>query len=244
MSLARRAMAGHTAGMSDAPPVPAPPASLPIWFRRRSIPLPTWRTWFVVLSAAGLLGWWLLPRLHSWLAVVDPVPGAPYLIVEGWVPDYVLDEVIDYTDATPVKRIFTTGVPLDHGTFLTDFRDYATLAARSLAKMGVDPNLICPAPAAEAKLERTRAMAAALKQILDAENIPAAERRINLYTLGTHARRSRRIFQETLGSTWQVGVIAVPSRDYDQTRWYTQSGGAKNVLNELIALTVQSSGGE
>ncbi len=88
------------------------------------------------------------------------------------------------------------------------------------------------------------AMAAALKQILDAENIPAAERRINLYTLGTHARRSRRIFQETLGSTWQVGVIAVPSRDYDQTRWYTQSGGAKNVLNELIALTVQSSGGE
>ena len=88
------------------------------------------------------------------------------------------------------------------------------------------------------------AMAAALKEIVDGENIPAADRRINIFTLGTHARRSRRIFQETLGSSWEVGVIAVPCRDYDESRWYLQSAGAKTVLNELIALTVQSGGGE
>ena len=160
------------------------------------------------------------------------------------MPDYVMEEAIAYTRTIPVKRIFTTGVPLDTGTFLSDYRDYAHLSAASLAKMGVDPQLICPAPAVEVKTERTRAMAAALKQILDGENIPSADRRINLYTLGTHARRSRRIFQDTLGPGWQVGIVSVPSSDYDQEKWYRQSAGAKTVINELIALTVQSTGGE
>ena len=222
----------------------AAPVRRPFWFRRRSLPLPTWRTWFVLVSGAALLAWWLVPRVHGWLAVVDPVEEAPYLIVEGWVPDYVMEEAIEYTKATPVKRIFTTGIPLDYGTFLSEYRDYAHLSAASLAKMGVEAQLICPAPAMEVKTERTRAMAAALKKILDAENIPAAERRINLYTLGTHARRSRRIFQATLGPDWKVGVVSVPSIDYDAAKWYCQSAGAKTVLDELIALTVQSAGGE
>lgn len=198
----------------------------------------------MLVTGAALLAWWVVPRVHGWLAVVDPLEGAPYLIVEGWVPDYVMEEAIAYTKETPVKRIFTTGVPLDSGTFLSEYRDYAHLSAASLAKMGVEAQLICPAPAAEVKTERTRAMAAALKSILDGENIPAAERRINLYTLGTHARRSRRIFQETLGPDWKVGVVSVPSIDYDPAKWYRQSAGAKTVINELIALTMQTTGGE
>jgi len=206
--------------------------------------MPTWRTWVVILSAAGLLAWWLVPRMHNWLAVVDPVEGAPYLIVEGWVPDYVLQEAVDDAGESSVKRIFTTGVPLDRGTFLTKFTDYAHVSAATLAEMGVDPQLVCPAPAAAVKAERTRAMAAGLKKVLDGENIPAADRRINLYTLGTHGRRSRRIFQEVLGSDWKVGVISVPSKDYDAGKWYRQSAGAKTVIDELIALTVQSAGGE
>ncbi len=220
------------------------PVPRPFWFRRRSLPLPTWRTWFILLTGTALLAWWSVPRIHGWLAVVDPVEEAPYLIVEGWVPDYVMEEAIEYTRAIPVKRIFTTGVPLDAGTFLSEFRDFAHLSAASLAKMGMDPQLICPAPAMEVKTERTRAMAAALKKILDGENIPAADRRINLYTLGTHARRSHRIFQDTLGPDWKVGVVSVPSDEYDAGKWYRQSAGAKTVISELIALTMQTAGGD
>ncbi len=225
-------------------PASAAPVRRPFWIRRRSLPLPTWRTWLVLLTGATLLAWWLVPRVHGWLAVVDPVENAPYLIVEGWVPDYVIEEAIEYTKATPVKRIFTTGVPLDAGNFLSEYRDYAHLCAASMAKMGVDPQLICPAPALEVKTERTRAMAAALKKILDAENIPAADRRINIYSLGPHGRRSRSLFQSVLGPDWQVGIVSVPSSDYDESKWYRQSAGVKTVLNEFIALTVQTAGGE
>jgi hypothetical protein len=205
--------------------------------------MPTWRTWFVLVTTAGLMAVLLVPRLHGWLAVVEPEEKAPYLIVEGWAPDYVLEEAAAYIKGAPVKRLFATGVPIDTGTYLTGYLNYSHLCAESLAKIGVDRQTICEAPAEAVKTERTRAMAAALKAILDAENIPEADRRINLFTLGTHGRRSRRIFQETLGSTWKVGVVSVPSRDYDAAKWYRQSAGAKTVIDELVALTVQSSGG-
>ena len=61
---------------------------------------------------------------------------------------------------------------------------------------------------------------------------------------GSAARRSRRIFQDTLGSDWKVGVVSVPSDDYEAAKWYRQSAGAKTVINELIALTMQTAGGD
>ena len=206
--------------------------------------LPTWRTWFVMFSAMALAAWWVVPNIHGWLAVVDPVDKAPYVIVEGWVPDYVLEEAVDYTKGVPVKRIFTTGVPMESGTFLSEYQNYSHLCAETLAKMGVNKQLICEAPSVAVRTERTRAMATALKAILNGENIPAADRRINLFTIGTHGRRSRRIFQDVLGTEWKVGVISVPSQAYDPAKWYRQSAGAKTVIDELVALTVQSSGGD
>jgi len=211
----------------------------PFWFRRRSVPVPTWKTWFVLFTATGLFGWWFVSTVHNWLSVTDPAERAPYVIVEGWAPDYVLEEVMATAKETPVKRIFSTGIPLDQGSFLVSYNNYAQLAAASLAKMGVDPKLICPVPATPAKTDRTRTMATALKVVLDGEKISAEDRRINIYTLGTHARRSRKIFQEVLGSDWKVGVISIPSEDYDPDKWYRQSGGVKNVLDELVALAVQ-----
>jgi len=222
----------------------AAPAKKPFWFRRRAMPVPTWKTWLVLLTIPLLLAVWIVPRLHGWLAVNEPLPDAAFIVVEGWVPDYVLEEVVAHTRERPVKRIFTTGVPLDRGTFLSEFRNYAELCAASLAKMGVEPQRLCPVPAGAAKTERTRAMAAALKAVLDKENIPAADRRLNLYSLGTHGHRSRKIFQQTLGPDWQIGVLSVPSEDYAESTWYRQSAGAKTVLNELIALAVQSGGGD
>jgi hypothetical protein len=222
----------------------SPPVRRPFWFRRRFVPVPTWKTWLVILTLVAMLAWWFVSSVHGWLAAVKPVERAPYMIVEGWAPDYVLEEAMAAARDGEVKRIFTTGVPLDRGTFLTEYRNYAELCAASLAKMGIEPQRLCPVPASAAKTDRTRTMARALKAVLDGENIPAAEKRINLYTLGTHGRRSWRIFKEVLGSDWQVGVISVPSEDYDASRWYRQSGGAKTVLDELVALAVQSTGGE
>ncbi len=171
------------------------------------------------------------------------VPDARYVVVEGWVPDHVLSATISLADDTEATRVFCTGIPLERGSYLIRWKTYADVAAQSLARLGMDPQLICPVPCADVKTERTRAMASALKAILDHEPVPANGRKINLVTLGTHARRSRAIFQEVLGPEWQVGVVSIPSVTYDASKWFRQSDGAKNVINEMTALGLKAVGG-
>lgn len=230
--------------MSTDPVVPVPATAPPrgFWFRRRSVPLPTWRLWLcAVLTLAGvvlLIG----KNAHSWLSVTEPMPDARYIVVEGWAPDHVMNAAITLADDTQATRVFCTGIPLDKGSYLIQWKNYADVAATSLAKLGMAPQMICPVPCTDAKTERTRSMATALKAVLDKEPVPDTGRKINLLTEGTHARRSRAIFQEVLGKDWQIGVISVPSKSYDPAIWYKQSEGAKSVITEMTALSLVALG--
>ena len=216
----------------------------PRWFRRRTVPMPTWRTWLgFALMAAGCV-YLLVRTLHDWLSVTEPVDSATYVVAEGWAPDYVLETARQWAEDHEARTIFTTGIPLDAGGLLQEYKDYAHLSAASLAAMGYERARIMPVPALEVQTERTRAMAMALKSALDKMNIPAAEKKLNIFTLGTHGRRSHRIFRQVLGSDWQVGIISVPNRSYNPRAWYRHSAGAKSVIDEVVALTVQSGSGE
>ena len=209
------------------------------WFRRRSVPLPTWRTWLAVLVAAGGLAFWALRAVHPWLCLTAPETEAPYAAVEGWAPDYVMAAAGAHADDADVRLLFTTGPPIERGAHLSDCRDYATLAARTLVALGYEAKRIAPVPSGAARTERTRAMAEALRDALAAENIPAAERRLTIFTLGTHARRTRRLYQEVLGPAWRVGVVSVENRSYDPAAWHRSSEGVKSVISELAALLTQ-----
>ena len=225
--------------------MPAQPTvpSRGFWFRRRHLPWPTWRLWLCAgLTVIGLL--LLTGRyLHGWLSVSEPAPDARYLVVEGWVPDHALSATISLADDTQATRVFTTGIPLEHGSYLIGWKTYAEVAAQSLARLGMEPQRICPVPCADVKTERTRAMATALKAILEKEPVPDTGRKINLVTLGTHARRSRAIFRDVLGPAWEVGIVSIPSNSYDPALWYRQSQGAKSVITELTALILMAAGG-
>lgn len=231
--------------MSAEPTVPAP-ATVPrrgFWFRRRSVPCPTWRFWLCAVLTVVCLILLAGRYLHGWLSVTEPVAGAKYFVVEGWASDYVMRDAAALAEDSGAERVFTTGVPLERGHYLQSFRTYADVAANTLAQLGLEPQLICPVPCSDAKTERTRAMAMALKVVLDKEPVPTTGRLINLITQGTHARRSRAIYQEVLGEEWTVGVISIPSMNYDADKWFTQSEGAKNVINEMSALGVKALGG-
>ncbi len=213
------------------------------WWRKRALWCPTWRIWLagvmLLFGAVYVTRAWL----HDWLAVREPVSTARYVVIEGWAPDYVVEEARVWAEAHETRLVFTTGIPLDRGALLSDYKTYAQAAAVTLAKLGYEPGKICPVPAVEIKTERTRAMAEALKQELSAQNVAPEDKKLNIFTLGTHGRRSRRIFQSVLGPEWQIGIVSVPSRNYDAAVWYRQSDGAKTVVNELVALSVQLAGG-
>lgn len=213
------------------------------WFRARR--LPTWRLWLIIFVIVGGLAAWLLPKTYGWLAVTERVDGAKYVVVEGWVNDYVLTAAVHEFDDLDAKLLLTTGLPLERGQALSDYKDFANLAANSIARAGgMKAEEIYPVPAPSVARERTAAMASALKTALDAMTIPAEEKKIQLITSSTHARRSRAMYQRMLGPEWQVGVVSVPDISYPADQWYRHSSGAKGVIDELVALTIVYLGGE
>lgn len=232
----------------DSPPATAAvvPISKPrsgYWFRRRSVPLPTWRLWLCGLLTTGTLLGLGVSHVHSWLSVNAPIPSAPFLAIEGWVPDHMISRARGIADETDATRVYCTGIPLERGSYLMRWKNYAELTANTLATQGLDPQRICPVPVAQPKMERTRAMAIGLKNALTREDIPPADRKINLITEGTHARRSRATFQDVLGPTWQVGVYCLPSTEYKPEEWFQRSSGIKSVITELSALVFQAVAG-
>lgn len=229
------------------PPAPGKPAAPSkkrdgFWFRRRSVPLPTWRLWLCALGTAAAITVGVGSQLHSWLAVTDPVSGAKYMAIEGWAPDEVARRTQEIADDTNALRIFCTGIPLDKGHYLAAWKTDADVTALTLAKLGMDPQRICPAAGNAARVDRTRNMAIGLKAVLDGEGIPAADRKINLVSQGTHARRSRDVFQEVLGPEWQVGIYSVPNPEYNPSLWYRQSAGVKGVISETAAVLLRAVG--
>jgi len=202
--------------------------------RRRQCLVPTLRGWLLLgLSTVALLVL-VFRGIHPFLAMTDPVPGG-VLVVEGWVPDYMLEAAIAEFKRTHYDRLFVTGVPLQHGAPLSEYQNYANLGAATLVKLGLSTNRVQAVPAPAARRDRTYHTAVALKHWWRDHDL--APTRVNLITGGPHARRSRLMFQKALGRGVTVGVIAIPANDYDEQRWWRYSQGVRIIIGETLAYT-------
>ena len=206
----------------------------PFWglLRRRECLHPTWRGWLLLLLAGLLLATGAVRKAQSFLAVTDPVAGGA-LVVEGWAPDYALEEAVTEFRRHHYTRLYVVGVPLERGAPLSEYKTYAELGAATLLKLGLDRDNVQAVPTPAVRQDRTYASALALKQWLQQHNAVPAE--LNLISLGPHARRSRLLFQEAFGRDARVGIIALDDRDYDPAHWWKSSQGVRTVTDELIA---------
>jgi hypothetical protein len=197
--------------------------------RRRQCLVPTLRGWaglVVALVAAAIVGARVLPWF---LAVNDPVPGG-VLVVEGWAPDYAMQAAAEEFNHNHYEKLLVTGIPLERGAPLSEFRTHAELGAAVLLKLGLSTNAVQAVPAMAVMQDRTYAMALALKGWMREHGIAAT--RVNLITLGPHARRSRLLFEKALGKGVAVGVTGVPPQDYDLSHWWRSSQGVRTIISE------------
>jgi hypothetical protein len=199
--------------------------------QRTNVWVPSIRGW-AILSVAGLAGiLTLLLCVQPFLAETHRVK-SDVLVVEGWIPNYALQEGIVEFRAGAYRRLFTVGTEMLSGINLEEGDNYATSAAKRLAWLGLNPQLIQPVPCPSRHRDRTFASAAALKSWLDDHGREVTG--LNVVTLGVHARRSRLLFQEALGNNIRVGVIAVEDRSYGPNGWWQYSEGVKEVIIEGV----------
>lgn len=191
------------------------------------------RGWIAFL-VAGCLGTTLFAvSIHPFLAVTDRVD-SEVLIVEGWIHEYAIRAAVDEFNTHGYRQVIATGGPVEGlGKYVNDYGTTASVAAGHLRAAGVDASHIAMAPSRVLTRDRTYASAVALRAWLDA-NSPAT-RSINIVTADVHARRTRLLFQLALGSRFKVGVIAIPSPDYDGKRWWRFSQGVRGVFGETLA---------
>ncbi len=200
--------------------------------RRRDCWVPTWRGWLVLVLALGLAGILSVRSLDGFLSVTDSVAGG-VLVVEGWASDNVLDAAVSEFRAHPYEKLFVTGGPIEHGAPLSEYGTQAEFGGAILRKKGLGPETLQVVPSPFVAQDRTFTEAVTLKKWL-AEHGQGV-RSVNVITEGPHARRSRLLFEKAFGNDVKVGVIAIPSTNYDHKHWWRTSEGVRTMIGELLA---------
>lgn len=171
--------------------------------------------------------------IHPFLALTHPV-NADVLVVEGWVHKYAIQSAIAEYKAGHYKRVFTTGGPVTgNGGYVNDYQTAASVGADLLKKEGLPPAVLQMVPTHVIGRDRTYSSAVALRDWLRKHDLQV--RSLNILTEGAHARRTRLLFEEALGIEVQVGVISVPSPDFDATHWWFYSEGVEEIVQEGLA---------
>jgi hypothetical protein len=187
----------------------------------------------VLLILAGALALSVfVRRIYGFLALTQPQPGA-VLVVEGWVQDFALKEAVAEYRRHPNGPVYVTGGPFEVGAPLLAYRTSAELGAARLIKLGLGTNEVQAIPYPSAGQDRTFTSALMLEKWWREHGLSAT--RMNLLTLGPHARRSRLLFQKAFGKHVTVGVIAIAPRDYDPAHWWRTSQGFRIVTDETMA---------
>jgi uncharacterized SAM-binding protein YcdF (DUF218 family) len=200
--------------------------------RRRQCLVPTLRGGLVLVLLLGAVALVGMLGIGPFLAVTDSAPGG-VMVVEGWVPDYIVKAAIAEFKQNHYDKLYVTGIPLLQGAPLSEYKNYAQLGAATLVKLGMSTNDVQAVPTGRTRRDRTYAMALSLKQWLREHGM--AVTKVNLITSGPHARRSRLMFEKALGKGVTVGVIAVPAEDYDERHWWHYSQGVRAIISEALA---------
>ena len=197
---------------------------------RMSRRLTLWGWLLVVVFVSVSVGIWMF-TIHDFLAHNHQLD-APILVVEGYVPDFVLDSVADIWKNTPSLFVVCAGLPIQKGEFCYGVDNHADYNSEYLHNKGVGLQQLVSAPALSVKKERTYTSALAAKEKLKELGFDSG--RLNVVCLGTHARRSLLLYRKAFKPGWDVGVISYTDNDYPE-KWWKTSEGARAVVYEMFA---------
>ena len=200
--------------------------------RRREVWAITWEGWVIAIASLIITMTFIITNIHPFLAVNAPIK-ADILVVEGWLPDYAVESAIAEFKKGGYRQLVTTGLPVSKGYYLAEYKNYAELTAATCIALGFDKDKVVAVPAPNVVKHRTAASAIALRDWLATSGLKVDS--INLYSFGTHARRSWMVFKQVLNPEIKVGIIAAESQDYNPQEWWKSSEGFRTVTGEIIA---------
>lgn len=193
-------------------------------------------TWFgnlLKLILLLLVVFIFMIRIYPFLAQQKSVQ-AKILVVEGFIPDYALEESMKIFQEGNYELMIITGKKRLKGSQLDQYENDGIYSKVTLVKMGFNENMIqVIALENDIKKDRTYASAKAVKKWITESGMDY--KKLDLISISCHARRSRILFEKAFGKETEIGIIAIQNQTYNPKRWWRSSGGFKEVIIETIA---------
>ena len=160
----------------------------------------------------------LMISIHHFLEITSPIE-AKILVVEGWLTsfDYTLPEVVKEYQSRSYDYIVTNSITRG-GT-----KSQAEQCAEKLHHLGIDSKKIISVTAPPLTQYKTYGAALAFRDWLKA-NHPEV-RSINVFTGGTHGRKSHFLFRKALDDYCDVGIISSPLHHTPMGKWWRTRRG-------------------
>jgi hypothetical protein len=200
--------------------------------KKKEIWTTTWLGKLIIVLILFLILFIFTKNIHPFLAEVNPIE-TKTMILEGYVPDYVVEKAFEIFLEENYERMIITGKKRIVGAHLDMYKNDGEYTAATLRKIGMDSSLMVVVPVDfTITKDRTYESGIAVKNYLKLHpDIKSA----NLVSLGCHARRSRYLYEMSFNATFKIGVIAVQGLNYDENQWWRSSNGFRHVIDETIA---------
>jgi DUF218 domain len=151
------------------------------------------------------------------------------LVVEGWIGRPGIRAAVEEFERRDYRYIVATG-GLTSGRWEDPAASYAEMVAAEMIRSGVPKERIIVAAAKHTESSRTFESAVAAWRGLQAAGVhPKA---VNVFTFGSHARRSRLVFAKVDGRGTDVGVISWIPPGYLTVPWWRSIERARELLVE------------
>ncbi|MCM0592921.1 MAG: YdcF family protein [Gloeotrichia echinulata DVL01] len=201
--------------------------------KRREIWTLTLWGWGIASILVASLIFFIITHVQPFLAVTSPIKSAELLVVEGWLPDYAIQQALTEFKSGAYRQIITTGGTIDKGSYLIPYKNFAEVSALTFKKLGLETDKVIAVPTPFVIKDRSYESAAEFGRWLSKANFQIES--INLFSGDVHTRRSWLLFKKVLAPKIKVGVIAAKTQDYNPNKWWVSSQGVRSVINEIIA---------
>jgi hypothetical protein len=196
--------------------------------KHHSLPGKGWTA--LVVAAGALIAF--AAYVYPFLAVTQRVD-ADVLVVEGWIPSYMLPPAAEEYRRGQYSVCFVSGLQNNPGAHQATAISEATRAATRLEELGVPSHSLVPCPALFARWLRTSKSARAVRDKI--VELGIKPKGINIMTAGPHARETWVAYQHIFGPEMPVGIIAIPRNEYSANRWWINRHGVYWVAKDIVA---------
>jgi hypothetical protein len=191
----------------------------------------SWWGWTALVVAAGAVIA-SAAFVYPFLSVTERVD-ADILVVEGWIPDYMLQPVVNEFYQGQYSVLLVSGLQNESGVDQAASISEVTRTATRLEQLGVPNHALVPCPAPIASWLRTSKSARAVQHKI--VELGIKPKGINVITAGPHARETWVAYQHVFGPEMPVGIIAVPRSEYPANRWWLNRHGLYWVAKDIPA---------